>query len=565
MKQRICRSIILISILTCLVSTILVSTIFYNNGAQQLKKQLHTKFTYLLAGYQLNGVSYLQSMTHDGNRVTLIDPKGKVIFDNRGDVQRMNNHSTRPEFLEAHANGVGEGRRSSVTLAKENYYYAELLADGNVLRISEDLDSLLYMFLSLVPKVVLLMIVIIIGIFFFSRIVTQNIVAPFFKLSLLSGKMDIPYNELKPFINKIREQNELIQAQLATLQRHDTEFRIIFENMTEGLMLVDSNCQIKVKSVICDRFLRLLGLLDAEGKLIDNAEHLAIDSLHKTLKQAINTSVVVQKNDKFFNFLINPIVFAGVKAEGAIIVIIDVTEQANREKLRREFSANVSHELKTPLTSISGFAEIIRNGIVKPQDIQHFAGKIYEESQRLLSLIADIIHLSALDENANLHLAKEEVDLLAMTQDIMYYLQDAAEQKYIQVSFADDCKATLVQCVPHIIEEALYNLCDNAIKYNRLKGRISFRILPKNDTSVMWQISDTGIGIPYEAQDRVFERFFRVDKSHSRAIGGTGLGLSIVKHGIAMHGGTIELVSVEGQGATFTIYLPLSIHDQSVS
>lgn len=557
MKEKIFRSIVVISFLTCILSSFMFSSVYYFNDEKNIRLELKEKFNYIRNGYDLNGIGYLKNLKTFSNRITLIEADGKVAFDNKAIIDQMDNHSNRKEFIAARSNGVGEGSRNSATLAYRTYYYAELLNDGMVLRVSDNLDSILYMFLMLVPKIIAIMIGIVLVILAFSRIVTAKIVAPFNRLTSLTTEEDMPYKEIKPFLNKIKEQNKLINLQINTLQRHETEFKIIFENMTEGLMLVNNNGQIKVKSLVCDRFLRLLGLLDDTGNLILDKKDPAMHCLRDTLKNGKNTSVIVEKNDKFLNFLINPIIFSGAHTDGAIVVIIDVTEAASREQLRREFSANVSHELKTPLTSISGFAEIIRNGIAKPEDIKHFADNIYGEAQRLLTLIADIIHLSTLDENSSARLETEEVDIYALTLNIMYYLKNSADQKYIKVNYSKESGPLVINCVPRIIEECLYNLCDNAIKYNRLGGKISFNMYARDPDTVVWQISDTGIGIPYEDQDRVFERFYRVDKSHSKSIGGTGLGLSIVKHGIALHGGSIELSSIKGEGTSFIITLPI--------
>lgn len=570
MKERIFRSIVIISFLTCLISSVLFSTVYYSNTESRLRAELHSDFNYIKIAYETDQLDFLHKIEAledktqlkgedlESNRITLIDTDGTVIFDNKADVAKMENHKDRPEFIEAITHGSGEGSRTSATLYSNTLYYAEKLPDGRVLRISDNIDSFLYTFLLIVPQVLAVMFVIVIVILVFSKVVTAKIVAPFNHLSLLTND-EMPYKEMRPFLNKIKEQNKLINAQINTLQRHETEFKIIFENMTEGLMLIDNSGIIKVRSLICDRFLRLLGLIDDKDALNLELDHPAVRALHETLKKGVNTSVIVEKNEKYFNFLINPIIISGAATDGAIVVIIDVTEAASREHLRREFSANVSHELKTPLTSISGFAEIIRNGIAKPEDIKHFADNIYAESQRLLTLIADIIHLSTLDENSNMQFETKDVDIYEETKNIMYYLKNAQEQKYVKVEYENVQSPLVINCVPRIIEEVLYNLCDNAIKYNRLGGKIFFNMYKKDNDNIVWQIRDTGIGIPYESHDRVFERFFRVDKSHSRAIGGTGLGLSIVKHGIAIHGGTVELDSKEGQGSTFTVTLPIKM------
>lgn len=572
MKEIIFRSIVIISFITCVICSILFSLVYYFNSEESLRSNMHDNFNYIKLGYLQKNMSFLDELQelinskvkitenfNDEKRVTLISPSGEVIFDTHVNPKLLDNHSLRPEFVLAKEKGVAEVFRSSMSLDDRTYYYAEKLPDGNILRLSANLDSFFYTFILIISEIIGIMLAIIFVIFLFSRYITLKIISPFDSLSLLSSDSHMPYKEIKPFLKKIRDQKKLIKSQITTLQRQETEFKIIFENMTEGLMLVDNEGNIKVKSLICDRFLRLLGLLDDSESLDLNSDHPAIKCLFETLKKGINTSVIVEKNEKFLNFLINPIILSGASTDGAIVVIIDVTEAASREQLRREFSANVSHELKTPLTSISGFAEIIRNGIAKPEDIKHFADNIYCESQRLLTLIADIIHLSALDENNNKLMETTDVDLVELTQNIMYYLKNSQEQKYVKVFYEKVDSSVVINCVRRIMEDALYNLCDNAIKYNRLGGKITFNIYKTESDNVIWQISDTGIGIPYESQDRIFERFFRVDKSHSREIGGTGLGLSIVKHVIAIHGGTIDLNSTEGQGSTFTLTLPLKM------
>lgn len=570
MKQRIFRSIVIIALLTCIVCAFIFSYLFYVNSQKRMEFELQTNFSYIKLGYELKGIDFLKELEDKhslslsqnkeifSNRITLVEHDGTVIYDNFAIVSQMDNHHNRPEVMDALLRGFGEDERKSSTLSYNNYYYAESFPDGKVLRISDRLDSFLYSFLMIIPQIFLVMVIIVLIILFFSQFVTKKILRPFSHVSFVASKIESPYDEIAPFINEINEQRSVINQQINSLTRHEAEFKIIFENMTEGLMLVDNFGQIKVKSLVCDRFLRLMELIKDDGTLAIEKPHEAIKALLETLKKGVNTSVVIEKNEKFLNVLCHPIILGGMNSEGAIVVIIDVTEQANREQLRREFSANVSHELKTPLTSISGFAEIIRNGIAKEQDIKHFADNIYNEAQRLLSLIADIIHLSTLDESTQMTLEREEINFKKLTQHIMNYLTNSISHKYIEVYYDKVEDDVCAQCVPRIMEEALYNLCDNAIKYNRINGKINFNIYHKDPKHIVWQISDTGIGIPYEAQDRIFERFFRVDKSHSRSIGGTGLGLSIVKHAITLHGGIIEVNSIEGQGTTFTVTLPVA-------
>ena len=445
--------------------------------------------------------------------------------------------------------GKGSASRYSDTLSQKTVYYALRLSDGSVLRASDTQYSVWMMVLqALQPVVLMLLLAFGLSLWLAGR-VARRLVAPINAIDLADPEGEPAYEELSPLLSKIRSQNRQIQSQMRDMARRQEEFAAITENMSEGLLVIDRESHV----LSCNSAaLRLLG---AEGPVREGTGILELDreaGLRRCVEAALagrRREELLERDEDCRRVLASPVEQDGVLA-GAVLMVVDVTEKEQRDRLRREFTANVSHELKTPLTSILGTAEILENGLVKPGDIPHFAGNIHREAQRLIGLVNDIIKLSRLDEGGG-SVPWETVDLYPLARSILDQLAVAAEKKQVTMTLSGG--SALVRGVPQIVEEVLYNLCDNAVAYNRPGGTVSIAVEDREEGAAV-TVADTGIGIPREVQGRVFERFYRVDKSHPS--GGTGLGLSIVKHGIAYLGGRVEVCSEAGKGSTFTLYFP---------
>jgi two-component system phosphate regulon sensor histidine kinase PhoR len=467
------------------------------------------------------------------------------------DVESLDNHGTRPEVLSALENGVGSSSRFSDTQLIENFYYARLLSDGRVLRIATSQKSVLGVVGSMVPPLLGVIAVILILSAVFSRYAAKTIISPINALDLTNPLGNAAYDELAPLLTKMEKQRREIDSRMAALSEKQREFTAVTENMREGLILLDSE----------DRILTINGsaarIFGADGKTIGGS-HVLMLNRSVALQQALESAKAAGAGDatlikgaKTYQVLASEVQGTGT-AVGTVILILDITDKVAAEQIRREFSANVSHELKTPLTSISGYAEIMRDGVAKPEDTKRFAAKIYDESAQLMSLIDDIIRLSQLDETGSLP-EFVPVDLKAVCEGVGARLSPQAEKEHVSLSM--DCKPVTVRGIPKILEEIVSNLVDNAIKYNRKNGSVTLTLGEIAGRAVL-RVSDTGIGIPEEHLSRVFERFYRVDRSRSKQIGGTGLGLSIVKHSVETHGATMKLESNIGKGTVITITFP---------
>ncbi len=380
---------------------------------------------------------------------------------------------------------------------------------------------------------------------------SKGLIRPILSLDLEHPEDCETYDELTPLLSRLKRQNDTIQQQMNLLKQRQTEFAALTDNMSEGFLLLDRQGHVLSHN---SGALRLLGVEEPEGEV-----NVLVLNREEPFRQAVDEALsgrrsqqLLHLNGRYCQLLANPVLADG-KPAGAVLVLLDVTEQEQREELRREFTANVSHELKTPLTSISGIAEIMQSGMVKPEDIQSFAGDIYQEAQRLIALVEDIIRLSRLDEGAE-SLEREPVNLLSLAQDVARRLDSAAQKAGVTLKVMG--LSVEVRGIPSVLDEMVYNLCDNAIKYNRPGGTVNVTVAPTDDGSAEVTVEDTGIGIPVEDQSRVFERFYRVDKSHSKEIGGTGLGLSIVKHGASLHGAQIHMDSQVGRGTSVQLLFP---------
>ena len=550
MTKKIFKSTVLVSAMILILGSTFVLGILYQYFGKQLNGELEKEASYLAYGVEQNGVDYLEHMKQKDARITYLDASGTVLYDNQADASSMENHSDRKEFQEALENGSGYAERMSKTLSEKTVYYALKLTDGTVLRVAGTQSSVFALMLQLVPSILCIAVIMLIFAGIVAAHMSAKIVKPINELDLDHPEENQIYEEVGPLLSRIHRQNRQIQTQLETARRNQEEFQIITENMQEGLLVIDAYTIILSGNSSVWRMFQV-----REPKTGESVYSLdRNEDFRKVVEEVLrgqHGSAMLQLDGEYVQLIANP-VFRDTKVAGAVLLLVNETEKVERENLRREFSANVSHELKTPLTSISGFAEIIQDGLVQEEDIRKFAGRIYREAQRLIQLVEDTIKISQLDEEENPY-EWEKVDAYAVVKNVCSNLKEIAAKKNVHL-FIDGEK--LVFCtVRPILEEVIYNLCDNGIKYNREDGTVSIHLRELED-SVEIQVKDNGIGIPREDCSRVFERFYRVDKSHSKAIGGTGLGLSIVKHGVTFLGGTIKMLSEEGKGTEITMTFP---------
>ena len=545
MTSKIFRSVFFTSVLTLLASLVLVLGVLFGAFENQIEKELKSEAGYIAYTIENGDMDFFNRFSDSGKRVTLIDPNGEVIADTEADAGKMDNHSDREEVKEALKDGSGTNVRYSKTLTEKTVYYAQRLSNGTVLRVSTTQYTIITIILGLLQPLIFVLVIAMALSLFLSSKVSKRLVKPINSIDLDNPENCDTYDELSPLLHKIINQNRTIARQIEKARQVQEEFRLITENMSEGFLVIDKNTKILSYNSAA------LKLLDAE-KAEDNVLTLNrtsgfIDAVTTALdgRRAENAML---HGDRTYNLIANPVFNSG-EVIGAVIVIIDVTETAKREAMRREFTANVSHELKTPLTSISGFAELMKAGGIPEETVVDFSTSIYTEAQRLITLVTDIIKISELDEKSDRH-DWEKVNLYELSRDVIKRLKISAEKK--NVSFTLNGGDAEVYGVRQILDEMVYNLCDNAIKYNKEGGRVSVSV-KDSDKGVTLSVSDTGIGIPQTRQSRIFERFYRVDKSRSKAEGGTGLGLSIVKHGAIYHNAEISVESEIGKGTKMTI------------
>ena len=527
-----------------------VMGILYSNFDGQMRKELSKEAAYLTYGVKQQGVDYLKNIKDKSARITYIDQDGTVLFDNEADVSEMKNHSDRTEFQKAEKYGAGESSRYSDTLSEKTIYYALRLKDGTVLRVSGTQDSVLALVENLIfPLCGLLCLMLILSGIMASAI-SKRIVKPINELDLESPEENRIYEELSPLLSKIHRQNREIQNQLELAKQQQEEFALITENMQEGLIVIDKYTMILSANSSAWNLFHMDRVCQGESVYCLDREEEFRHAIEQVLSGE-HTELVLKLNGSDIQLIANPVI-RDKKTEGAVVLLVNVTEKLERESLRREFSANVSHELKTPLTSISGFAEIMQGGLVKNEDIPKFAGRIYKESQRLLQLVEDVIQISQLDEEKTSYVW-EPVDVYQVCKNAFESLKEKAKRLNVHLYICGE--RMKMEAVRTLLEEAIYNVCDNAIKYNRNDGSVSV-FLTQTAQEIQIVVKDTGVGIPKEDQNRVFERFYRVDKSHSKEIGGTGLGLSIVKHAVGALKGSVILRSEEGNGTEICMKFP---------
>lgn len=546
MNKRIFHASFMTSILVLLISVGLIFGVLFEHFEAQIFKELKSEAAYIAQAVKVQGVDYVDNFENSDKRITVVDPTGKVIKDTSADVTLLDNHAQREEIAQAIEQGSGTSARYSDTLMEKNLYYAVMMDDGNILRVSATQSSVIVVLLELIPPLVFIILAALLVSFIVSKRVSSAIVKPINNLDLENPAQNVVYDELTPLLRKMSAQKITIDKQIKDATQKQEEFRLITENMSEGLLVIDAYTNVLTYNRAA------LKLLELEK--ITYGSVLALNR-KKSFREVVEKALCgerVQRDlvfaDKSYDLIATP-VFEEKKVIGAVIVIVDVTEREKRERLRREFTANVSHELKTPLTSISGFAEMIKAGDMPMETVVDFSNSIYDEAQRLIGLVADIIKITEIEEKS-VQVEKEQVNLLDVAKGIVKRLEPLAKKRGISL-FAEGENA-FVTGSGKIIEEMVFNLCDNAIKYNNDNGQVHVSI-SETDKAVSLCVKDTGVGIPFTDRDRVFERFYRVDKSHSKAIGGTGLGLSIVKHGAQFHNAEIELESTLGEGTSITI------------
>lgn len=546
MHKKIFRSSILVTLLVLLSSIVLIMGILYEYFESQLISELKKEAVYISTAIENEGLDYLDSIDDENERITLISPDGTVIADTVADTETLENHSGRDEVKQAIKDGSGTSSRYSSTLTEKIVYYAVKMEDGNILRISARHYTVFIILFGLAQPIIIVVLIALVLSLWLCHRVSVRLVDPINELDLEHPENNETYEELTPLLKKIAYQRKTIEEQLKNASQMREEFRLITENMSEGFLVIDNEMRILTHN---EAAMKLLNMSDTESEniLSVNRSKAFIQMLENVLS-GVHDESETESDGTCYRFIANP-VFEGNQVIGAVIVILDVTESMNREKLRREFTSNVSHELKTPLTSISGFAEIMKNGDTPEEMVIDFSNSIYNEAQRLISLVSDIMKISELDEKTVVY-KKETVDLYALSLEIATRLHAEADKKKIKINVIGDTAEVIG--VRKILDEMVYNLCDNAIKYNKDNGIIDIIISSAGD-KVKLTVRDTGIGIPVSQQNRVFERFYRVDKARSKSIGGTGLGLAIVKHGAIYHDAVISLESQENIGTSISI------------
>ena len=549
MKKKIFQSILRVTIVILFISLILITGVLHNYFQKIQNQQLKEELALASLGVEQGEMQYLSGLEEHNNRITWIDSNGNIRFDNQADITKMENHSDREEFMEAIETGFGSSSRHSVTLTENTVYEAKLLSDGTVLRISMNQKSILALLLGLIQPFGIILILAVVVAYFIAEKVARQIIEPLDEVDLEHPLREESYEELAPFLKRIHYQKKQIRWQLEELNQKKLEFEQVISHMKEGLILLDAKDQIiSINPAAMELFQTTLECIGNDFLSVERKQKLT-QTIEKAREEGWG-QVRFEKNNREYQFDVT-----SIRTEkgiiGSVILAFDITEQRNAEKMRREFSANVSHELKTPLQSIMGSAELLQNNLVKDEDLPRFVGHIHKEASRLVVLIEDIMRLSELDEERELQ--KEELSLHEIVNDVLKSLQDKANERHINLDImGDEGRMTGVY---RLLHEVIYNLCENAIKYNVDQGSVKVYI-EERQTKVGITVEDTGIGIPKEHQSRIFERFYRVDKSHSKKTGGTGLGLSIVKHAVSYHNGTIELKSEEGKGTKVEIWFP---------
>lgn len=548
MTRRIFRSILTVSLAVLLASLVLIVGVLHGYFRERVASELAAQTAYIAQGVEQGGLDYFRDLGGSA-RITWVAGDGQVLYDNRENAAAMENHADRAEIRQALLKGKGRAERWSATLSRNTLYVAQRLSDGTVIRAADSQYSIWLLVLqAMQPAAFMLLLACVLALALASR-VSRQLVAPINAIDLGSPVEAEGYEELAPLLGRIRSQNRQIERQMGELRRQQEEFNTITENMSEGFLVLDRQTNVLSYNSAALRLLEAPEAAETGTSVYSLNRESGFRRCVEAALAGRRQEQVIEREDSCRQILASPVERDGQVA-GAVVLLLDVTEKEQRDRLRREFTANVSHELKTPLTSILGTAEILAGGLVRPEDTPHFAENIHRETRRLIGLVNDIIKLSRLDEGGPAA-EWEAVDLLVLSRSVLEQVRPAAENKQVTLEVRGD--VSFARGVPQILEEILYNLCDNAVAYNQMGGRVTVTVADTPDGARL-TVADTGVGIPRELQGRVFERFFRVDKSHSD--GGTGLGLSIVKHGAAYLGARVKLESRPGQGSTFTLLFP---------
>lgn len=550
MAKRIFRNVVLTAIVAVLLTNFLTVFTMYNAYEESITQELRQEAEYVIRALEASPdqVSYLRGL-ETNNRITLIENDGTVVFDNSAKVSGMENHMNRPEVVMAMENGWGESTRTSDTVSEVTLYYAQRMNDGRILRIANTRSSIVGTFAGVLPMIIGMLVIVVLLSLLNARHAAKRIVAPINTLNLEKPLENEAYDELAPLLTRMDKQHSEINKHVKELQNARSELAAIMDNMREGMILLDSKDHIlSMNRSAADIFSVSPTTHIGENLLSVSRDANLYDAVQDALAGNVG-NLTMERNNRHYQIFASP-VMRNEEIRGAVLLVLDITERFAAEESRREFTANVSHELKTPLTSISGFAEIIRDGIAQTQDIPHFAGMICKESARLIALVNDILDLSKLDENRNFG-QSEDVEILPLLQSLVDDFSLSAQKKDLCITLAGD--DAQIKGFPVLIREMFFNLIENAVKYTPDGGSIKLKVTQYPDDVVQCVVSDTGIGIAQEHISHVFERFYRVDKSHSRQTGGTGLGLAIVKHIAQIHKADLSLESTPQIGTTITI------------
>ena len=551
MTKRIFKAICTAALGVFVVTMLLIMGVLYDYFSSLQQNQLRAQTALAVQGVSHQGMEYFDGLNTDNLRITWIAADGDVLYDSVSDSSTMENHIEREEIQKAMDSGFGESSRYSPTLMKQYLYCAQRMPDGTVLRLSMSHNTVFVLLIGMLQPILIVIAVAAILSFILASGLSKRIVEPMNRLNLDQPLENEGYDELSPLFRRIYSQQQQLKKQKATLAQKQNELDAIVGHLEEGMLLLDKDGKVITANQTAIRF------LDARNSKVIGSSLLSLNrnpELQEAIQEALLGKTATRKTT--LKGRIIQIQAASVGAEneisGVAVVLFDITQQEQAEQRRREFTANVSHELKTPLQSISGYSELMKCGIAKPEDVQPFAERIYCEARRLINLVEDIINLSHLDEGASYQWT--QLDLYDSAQEVMESLSEIASESGIRLTLVG--QSVFIRGIPELVRGILYNLCDNAIKYNHPDGSVQVSVTQEAQCAVL-SVRDDGIGIPAEDQDRIFERFYRVDKSHSKEVGGTGLGLSIVKHAAMLHNAKIDVDSNVGEGTTITVRFPL--------
>ena len=550
MTKRIFRSIFLVALCVFAASIILLVGVLYNYFSNVQQDRLEMQTDLVAQAVSNEGIKYFDELDTDGTRITWIDKDGSVLYDNKSNSDEMENHLEREEIRAALESGSGESIRYSYTLMERAFYCAKRLPDGTVLRMSISQNTLPVLLFGMAQPICMIFVIAVVLSLVLAFRLSKHIVKPLNELNLDEPLSNEEYDELSPLLRRIDTQQKQIRRQSDELRQKQSEFETVTKGMTEGIILLNQKMNILAINPTAVRLFKTSN--DCIGKsILSVSRNSELQSVLLKAQGGRHSETVTDVDGIRYQFIASP-VCSDDPVAGIVLLMLDVTEKEKSEQIRREFTANVSHELKTPLHTIAGSAELLENGMVKDEDKNKFYERIHNESQRMISLVEDIIHLSHLDEGAE-DMKREDVDLYKQAEETIRLL--SAEAEKLDISITLDGQSAVIFGIPQLLQSIIYNLCDNAIKYNHKGGSVDIRV-EDNDRSVILTVSDIGIGIPEEHRERIFERFYRVDKSRSKELGGTGLGLSIVKHAAKLHNAEIGLDSNPGGGTVVTVTFP---------